>query len=162
MALTIENGTGVTGAESYASEAELVAFAAARGVTIATTDAAALLVKAMDRLAGLPYKGDRVARDQALDWPRSGVCVDGFSYAATELPSQLKQAQLILALAANSTDLQPVQEANAPGPMTSDTVGPLTTTWAPGRMNTAAIVPAAEKLLAKLLQNHGAARVVRA
>jgi hypothetical protein len=49
VALIIEDGTGKTTAQSYASEAELAAYAAERGITIAGTDTQ-LLLKAMDYL----------------------------------------------------------------------------------------------------------------
>lgn len=102
MTLVVENGTGVANANTYASDADFVAYAAARGVTIPTTGGARelLLIKAMDVLESYDarFVGSRVARDQALAWPRAGVVVNGWDYASNDLPVQLKQAQLLLAL----------------------------------------------------------------
>lgn len=162
MPLVIENGTVVAGADSYASEAELVAYASARGTTLTEDTARPLLVRAMERLAGLPFIGERYSRDQALDWPRHGVCIDGFAYLPTELPAPLKAAQLAMAFAANSIDLMPPAAAGASGAVVEDTVGPITTRYAEGVVRTVAKVPAADAQLAKILKARGALAVVRA
>lgn len=152
MALTPETGVGLTNADTYASAAEFVAYAAARGVTVTEGDAEVLLLKAMARMAGLEYRGSRVARDQSLDWPRENVCIDGFRYASTDLPAYLKKSQLAYAFAARTVDLMPVTEAGASGAIIEDTVGPITTRFAAGHASTTrASVPEADALLAKLL-----------
>lgn len=113
MALTIEDGSGVVGANSYASVAEAQAFASARGVTLSATDSVveALLIKASDYLESLEgrYKGDRTDPEQALAWPRSGVYLfeseTEFSDAA--IPALLLKAQCQLAVDAVSVALLP-------------------------------------------------------
>lgn len=152
MALIVETGAGIPNANSYASESALVSYAAARGVALTVATAEPLLVAAMDRLAGLPYIGTRVARDQALDWPRSDVCVDGFEYESTELPPQLAQAQMAYAMASRSAALMPVVAADAPGTLIERTVGPITRRFSPGYRGSKASVPLADSLLAKLLR----------
>lgn len=154
MALIPETGAGVANADTYATEAEFVTFAGQRGVTLTTGVAEGLLRTAMSRLANLDYIGYRVARDQSLDWPRADVCIDGFSYASTELPAHLKKAQMALAWAARSTELQPVVAADARGAVIEKTVGPLTTRYAERReLLSKARVPEADGYLAKLLRS---------
>lgn len=101
MAIVIEDGTIVTGANSYATEAELTAYALARGTTIASGQET-LLLKAMDYLEQLDYVGTKYTKDQPLQWPRDGVYIDGFPYTTTEIPPQVVTAQLAVALAINS------------------------------------------------------------
>lgn len=158
MALVIEDGTGKADANSYASTATLKAYAKERGVTLPSSEAALeiLLLKAMDTMKGLRYVGERATKEQALDWPRYNVCVDGFPFASTELPRELEQAQCALAIEWNTTDMLPTTPANAPGPVVSKTVGPISVAYASN--NGASRVPhsaKAEVLLRMLLVRHG-------
>lgn len=105
--LIIEDGSAKADAQSYATVAELVAYAAARGITLPATEAEreALLIKAMDYLESLSFVGIRYTRTQALAWPRVNAIVDGFYVAHTEIPRRLKDAQLQLALDSIDVDL---------------------------------------------------------
>lgn len=115
MALTLEDGTGVVDADSYASLAELNAYAASRGITLAGNDAAkeVLLRNAADYLDSLEsrFKGDRVDPEQALAWPRSGVYLfeSEVEFANDAIPAQLIKAQCQLACDAEAggTNLLP-------------------------------------------------------
>lgn len=97
MALIVEDGTGLTTSNTYASEAELAAYAAARGVTITGTDTQ-LLLTAMDYLESKNFIGDKYSSAQALQWPRINVYIDGYYVAYTTIPTLLKEAQIELAL----------------------------------------------------------------
>lgn len=95
MALVIEDGTVVTGANSYIDVAEAKAFAAARGVDLGNDDVVTeqRLLIAMDYLESLNYKGVRTDPDkQLLSWPRTGVTFDGRTFGAHVIPAQLKSA----------------------------------------------------------------------
>lgn len=159
MPITVETGSGTNAAaNSYASVPELRAYAQARGATLPDDDlqCEALLLKAMARMDGLDYRGLRSTRDQPLDWPRHGVEIDGFAFEATTLPRALKWAQLAFAVAATTMDLLPSTPANTAGPVVSETVGPITTTYANiGATRRTPIVPSAEQPLAKLLRHSG-------
>lgn len=83
MALIVEDGTGVAGAESYASAAETDAYWAAHpqdplAAAWAAADAAAKegALRAasayLDATYGQAYRGIRASWDQGLDWPRTG------------------------------------------------------------------------------------------
>lgn len=101
MAVIVEDGSIVASANSYVTRAELIAFAAARGVTVADEDATdAHIVSATDYLEtfSAQYKGDPVSRTQELSFPRSNVVIDGFEWNDSEIPRQLKLAQMQVAL----------------------------------------------------------------
>lgn len=123
MALVIEDGTNIPGANSYATVAELTEYAAARKITLPTEDEdkEVLLVKAMDYLNTLAmrWRGYPTFDDQALAWPRT--------YARKDLgvPADLKTAQIIAAIAAQTIDLMPVQSGTQRN-ATRKTVGPIT------------------------------------
>lgn len=98
MALIIEDGSLVTGAQSYVSVAELNAYAMARGITI-DGDPEQLLLKAMDYLETLQYIGLKRTRDQGLQWPRANVFIDAYDFPDHEIPQELKNGQIEVALA---------------------------------------------------------------
>ena len=97
MAIVVEDGSIVTGANSYVTEAELIAYAALRGVTIASSDAEKWITLAMDYLETLDYKGEISTSDQPLQWPRLYVKIDGYSVISTEIPDELKKVEMHLA-----------------------------------------------------------------
>jgi len=97
MALIVEDGTGKTDSDTYASEAALAAYAAARGVTIAGTDTE-LLITAMDYLESKDFKGDKGTQEQALQWPRLNVVIDGYYVDSDAIPQSLVDAQCEIAI----------------------------------------------------------------
>jgi hypothetical protein len=114
MALIKEDGSIVSSANSYVTRAELIAYAIARGVTLADTDATDVLaIKAMDYLTMYDSKwaGDLVEPGvQTLAWPRTGAIPQGgkTAFPDDEIPGNIVKAQMELALVANSgVDLLP-------------------------------------------------------
>jgi hypothetical protein len=97
MAIVVEDGTIVSGANSYVSEADLEAFATARGITL-TADPAILLIKAMDYIESLGYKGYKSSSTQELQWPRYGVYVDGYCIDSDVIPTALKNGLMQTAI----------------------------------------------------------------
>lgn len=112
MALIIETGAIVANANSYASLATARAFALVRGVVLSAVDADAeiLAIKAVDFLEAQRsyYQGAKIEKGQSLQWPRSGVIVDGFEVDEDEIPDLLPKAQcqLMMDLSAG-LDLMP-------------------------------------------------------
>lgn len=106
--LIIEDGSGVEGANSFATEDQIVAYAAARGVVIAFAtdadkDAVAILgIKAMDYLRAKTYIGSPVEYGQPLPFPREGMYVNPKNsyeeFPTDEIPAALIEAQCRLAL----------------------------------------------------------------
>lgn len=136
MALIVEDGSIVAGAESYISVSDADAYHEKRGNTSwdAIDDKEALLRKATDYLAGkyrLRWAGTRVNFDQALDWPRVNVPVrDSMKstyYGSDSVPNEVKQACAILALKAYSAALIADQTQK----IVSVQVGPITTVYEP-------------------------------
>jgi hypothetical protein len=110
MALIVEDGTIVTGANSYVSVANARSWATLRGLTFTGADSVveARLVNAMDVLEGMRdrWKGDKVDADQPLQWPRSDVWLDGNEFPDDEIPSELIAAQIQLAYDSETYELQ--------------------------------------------------------
>lgn len=109
MAIVVEDGTVVSGANSYVTEGELTTFATARGVTL-TTDEEQLLIRAMDYIESLGYIGTKKERDQSLQWPRLDVYIDGYYWDSDEIPQELKDGLMHTAVAIDQGN-DPLQDA---------------------------------------------------
>lgn len=92
--LTIQTNDGLNNANSYASVAELTAYADARGIVL-KGNPEQLLLAAMDVLESKQYKSEPLNGAQSTLFPRMGVAI----------PRAIKQAQLMLAVAADSQNL---------------------------------------------------------
>lgn len=139
-ALTVEDGSGLSSANCYASQADALAYFSARGVTNAFTAAtsdnqiAALLngCRFIDSNYLGRWKGSRFQQAQALAWPRmpnrpyqfdgfpvwsNGLSflldVDGYPVLSNQVPQAVKAANCeAAALASADVDL-----TAAPGPL---------------------------------------------
>ncbi len=117
MAIVVEDGSGIADANSYVSEADLLANLTRLGITLVGTEEV-LLQKSMDALAFYSgqFKGTRIDNGQPLDWPRSGVTIDNWPWSNTEIPRQLIAAQqaACIEINENKDPLNPeiVQQAN--------------------------------------------------
>lgn len=94
MALVIEDGTVVSGANSYVTLNEYRAWANARGITASDSDTVLerYVLRAMDYLEQLMFIGNKANENQPLQWPRTEALIDGYYADATEIPSQVKKA----------------------------------------------------------------------
>jgi len=134
MALTliVEDGSIVTGANTYISLADAESYMEGRLHTTTWDDAAdpnknAALVQAT-RILGryVNWLGWPTDTDQALAWPRWGICYDGvrywqctgqylpvedtYSFSSDEIPQEIKDAQCELALHLLGSDTQAVPD----------------------------------------------------
>lgn len=135
MAFTVEDGTGVPGANSLTTVAFAVAYFADRGIEqfddCESEAQEQALVRATDHLEQFDYQGSRTHTDQELSWPRRfveepDVCefLDEFS-----VPDKVQRACAELALAAFTIDLDPnVTRETAEVLSTTKRAGPLATT----------------------------------
>lgn len=98
MAIIVEDGTNVTGANSYVSTADLTEFATARGITL-TDDPEQLLIQAMDYIETQQYQGTKLLFTQGLQWPRVNVWIDGWYNNANNIPKELKNGEMETAIA---------------------------------------------------------------
>lgn len=107
MTLIVEDGTGLSNAESYASVDEFKTYHANMGndVTLLTdTTIEQLLRKATQYMVAVyrsRWQGRRTLQAQALDFPRYDVYVDGYSVLSNIVPLEIKYACVELALKAN-------------------------------------------------------------
>jgi hypothetical protein len=165
MALIVEDGTIVAGAESYITVADATAYFAARGNTAWSGLASDTLREQalrkgtdyMEATYGLRWKGDRVSELQALSWPRSGAYANGFLIDSDAVPLPVRFACAELAVRASTADL-----LSDPGAQVkSETVGPISVTYQDGaRQQTR--YEAIDRMLAPYLSGNGQVAVVRA
>jgi hypothetical protein len=159
MALTIEDGSGVAGANSYATVAEARAYALARGLSLPAgdSDVEKALVLACDKIETYKFKGRKTDEANALEWPRAGVYVGSseIEFANDEIPDRLKSAQCQFAAeSAAGTNLQPTGTGRE---VIRTKVDVLETEYAP--RGSGSVTPQfnkAEALLAALLASGGA------
>lgn len=154
MTLIVEDGTIVADANSYISLSELRSFALSFGVTLSTDDSEleADALKAMQYLMNQNYKGERVSKDQELDWPRKNVYLYGFEIEETTIPRDLKSAQSELVIQLhNSVDILPTVTERQ---LKSKTTGPLKKEWfgteGSGPSNNDPILPTVDRYLDEL------------
>ena len=139
MALVIEDGTGVVGANSYATLDQVKDYMTDRALTTTCDDVALTqkIIVAMDYIEALEdsFLGCRTDAVQALSWPRKDVYVGDESITlenTQNVPSNTISQHLINALCqltfdASNTALTPVTDGKA---LIEDTTGPLTFKYA--------------------------------
>ena len=136
MALVVEDGTGLTNADSYLSEADADTYVAAHGAdavwTAALTadkeEALRLATQALDAQYGGQWRGLRANDTQALDWPRENAeDDDGYAIDDESVPTALEHACAELAVKEVNGDTL-VADLTNPGAVKRELrkVGPIT------------------------------------
>lgn len=110
MPLIIEDGSIVAGANSFTTDVEFAAYAGARGYTLPATEAERdqLQIKAVDYIFSVEREmlGSRTNNaTQELPYPRQNVYIRCDLLDENTIPQELKNAQMELAIAANSQEL---------------------------------------------------------
>lgn len=109
MALIIEDGTGVAGANSFVTDLEYTDYATSRGLTIGADTATreVELILSMDYLFSreLDLQGERTSDTQENIYPRQNVFIRNIRLASDSIPIELKNAQIEGGAAANSQSL---------------------------------------------------------
>lgn len=136
MAIVIEDGTGKADAEAYIAVADADSYFSLRGNTVwaaLTTEAkeAALRLGTdyMEAMYSAKWCGERATDTQALSWPRTGT-----SAASDIVPLAVQRANAELAVRASQGALL----ADAGAQVKSETVGPISVTYADGARQQAA------------------------
>ena len=133
MALIVEDGTCKPNAQSWASVAEWKDYFSKRGnataAALSDTVIEQKLVLAADYIKtnyGDRFKGVQIRKEQALPWPRYGAWIhdDTFLIDATEIPAELKFAQIEVGWAAVDMDISPNVDVGDPQ-ITTEIVGPI-------------------------------------
>lgn len=111
MALIVEDGSIVIGANSYVTTAEIRAYADSRGISLPAENSALeiMAVLAFDYIESfyLQFGGKRTQVGQRTAWPRTGVVVEDYTVGPHEIPWQLKEAQCQATAEAIEADLMP-------------------------------------------------------
>ena len=139
MALVVEDGTGKTDAESYASEAEADAYIPLDAALKTTWDALSAGAPKEDALRrgtkflnahfNQRWIGTRSNETQALAWPRAGIYDhDEFLIESDAVPTKLKNACIEAAMRAATTATPLIADETSPGTIESEMVkvGPIT------------------------------------
>lgn len=112
MAFVVEDGSGLTNSNSFASVAEADAYFSDRGVSAwaaLTTDIKQVsLIKATDYLEATysqAWIGDKASLIQALSFPRLNMVADGFFLPSNEVPAKVIAATIEMALRASSGEV---------------------------------------------------------
>ena len=165
MALIVETGAIVAGADTYVSRADAITYAANRGVTLANTDATdATIRKACDWMQSYAaqFKGEQVERDQSLAWPRDDVTIEGFDWDADEIPRQVISCQLAAIIEINAGN-DPFNPPSALPVVSEKVAGAVEVAYAnPGAQAKITKDRDYMALLRLLLKNNGMAKVIRA
>ena len=94
MAIIVENGSVVAGANSYITLDEYRTWANARGFTSQDSDTILerYVLRAMDFLERQNFIGNKANENQPLQWPRTEALIDGYYADATEIPPDVKRS----------------------------------------------------------------------
>jgi hypothetical protein len=165
MTLIVENGTGLSNAESFVSVADADARRTAFGdgtawSALTTEQKEQALRKAtafMEQRYRQRWRGTKLLRDQALSWPRFGAEVDGYVLYSDVVPSEVANVCADLALKSLSESLN----ADLTRGIVREKVGPLETEY-DAYSPQGPRYPAIEQALAPFLMGGGMARVMRA
>lgn len=182
MALVLETGAGVSGANAYADQSFATAYLADRGGN-ATWDAKTsdekdvLLVKATDHIErrfSHRFKGVKNSNANALSWPRRTLYDEEgrVLYDSNDIPTDLKKAVVEYAVASLTSSLVPATASGLEVSESSKELGPLKKTekYATTAMaQFSSLVkpsaftqfPAADMLIEKLLKPAGAVQLQR-
>jgi hypothetical protein len=135
MALIVEDGSGLSNSESYISVADADARQASVGndiwAPLSTAEKEEALRRATIYMTAAyreRWVGRRNNLEQALEWPRYGVSVEGWPVSPQSVPADVAKACSDLALKAAAGDLAPDLE-----PMViREKVGPIETEFSRG------------------------------
>ena len=148
MALVQEDGSVVTGANTYVTLAEYKAWADDRGITYGA-DAAVTqqIYRAMDYIESLRFIGDKANENQPMQWPRLGAIIDGYEVDGNEIPNLLKLAvyEAIKVEADGYSELAALDRRTI-----SESVGDISVTYA-DNSSSRTVTPALTKALRKLV-----------
>jgi hypothetical protein len=161
MALIVEDGSIVAGAEAYITVSNADTYFSNRGnatwsaLTTAAKEQA--LRKATDYM-GQRYidrwKGLIVSESQVLDWPRSGVVVRGYQVDDDTVPDAIQYACAMLAVRASAATLL----ADESRTIRARSIGPISVEYDPASPQ-AKKYPEVEKLLAPYLSGFSGVNV---
>ena len=166
MSLVIEDGNGISGANSFVSIASCTEYLNSKGLTTwGTTTATAQeisLINAELWMELLPWKGQKTLSTYPLVWPRRGMKDrDGYDIYSDTIPTAIKRAQAELAYRSYLGRSPFVDIATGDGYVTREKVGPIEISYASG-YSTSYKFPEINNLLEPYLDSSLSVRVERA
>lgn len=168
MALVVEDGSVVTGANSYADLTAIRAYASARGVTLSADDPTleVQVTKAMDYLLSREgdYVGYRTDEDQALSFPREDVYLYGFAVPNNSIPQSIIDAEcrLVMYIEAGADPFATAYDGEAPlKRKKTDVLEKEYDTETKAKHGTSNTTPEVDRILKPILRSGGALRSVR-
>jgi hypothetical protein len=134
-AIIVENGTIVSGANSYVTMAEYIAYAASLNIIVTDTQIfQTQIISAAQFIDGLEsvLKGDTTKKTQPMAYPRSGLTdIANWSWDSTEIPTTVKQAQMSLAIDIQAgEDLWNLSQSSATGIKKEEVMGAVSVEYA--------------------------------
>lgn len=167
--MIVEDGTGIAGADSFATEAAFEAFCEANGLT-ATGDIEGALVRGsrwLDGEFGARYPGTRThGRDQGLGWPRTDACDrEGNEIPDDVVPKEIIEAAILAAIREIASQGSLAPDVAGGGAVRREKLGSMEVEYAnaDGRRAAGPRFPEIEGLLAGLIKPRSLSfRVVRA
>ena len=145
MALTVEDGSIVAGADSYIALADAITYASKRGIAPTLVAAEAddatweqYLRRAFDYINKFPFVGSKCPRPddpEPVEWPRFGVWIRNQLINSDIVPLIVRYAQVEIAISL-SEDRQPDADYKEKK-LVGKTVGPITKTYSPNEWNNA-------------------------
>jgi hypothetical protein len=132
-ALVVEDGTGIAGADSYIGVDDLKQYCANVGYAIDASSSDEYLATRLRAATNwidtaFRYKGTRITAAQSLEFPRAGL-LDWSSQPVTGVPLRVAKACAELAFKAIA-DVDLFQDLERGGMIHSESVGPISTTYA--------------------------------
>lgn len=163
MALIVEDGSVVAGANTYITDLEFTDYADARGYTYPATapEREPLIIKANDYIQSVEnkMKGRRTEpANQVLAYPRTFVYLHCVLLDSNTIPQELKNAQAEAAIAINTAELLITETKQN---IASESVCDISTSYHPGGNFDIVRTETIDVYLDPLLLNNGGARMVR-
>lgn len=157
--VVIEDGTNVPNANSYVTLAEAREYAANRGVTLPTDNdvLASAVIRSTDYLESkrCEYQGSKTNSTQPLQWPRTGVLLNGDELAPNVIPYELKAAQF-QAIIADASGIKLQGDVTAKSYVVREKVGPIEREYSdPTKAGISPVLTAVDAWLAPLFGTCG-------
>ena len=145
MALTVEDGSIVAGADSYIALADAITYAKNRGIAPTLVAAEAddegweqFLRRAFDYINNFVFLGSKCPRPddpEPVEWPRFGVWIRNQLINADIVPLIVRYAQIEIAISLSEDRIPDADYKEKK--LVGKTIGPITKTYEQGQYNNA-------------------------
>ena len=105
MTIIVEDGSIVTGSNSFVTRADYIAYALSIGIVIqdnSTADNHLVIAGEYIAMHEKNLIGEKVSRDQSMPYPRNNLYINGWTWLSNEIPSDVILCQINYALDLNA------------------------------------------------------------